>query len=67
MMDMEYVYTAGQNNGRITQSVDGIAGETVNYTYDPLNRLASASATNGTWGQSYAYDGFGNVTQKSVT
>ena len=66
-MDMQYKYTAGQNNGRIFQSVDGVAGETVNYTYDKLNRLAAAGATNGTWGQAFAYDGFGNLTGKTVT
>ena len=67
MMDMQYVYAAGQNNGRITQSIDGVANETVNYTYDALNRLASANATNGIWGQGFTYDGFGNLTQKVVT
>ena len=61
------MYTAGQNNGRIVQSVDGVAGETVNYTYDALNRLATAGTTNGTWGQAFAYDGFGNLTGKTVT
>jgi RHS repeat-associated protein len=66
-MDMQYIYTAGQNNGRIVQSIDGVAGETVNYTYDALNRLATAGATNGTWGQAFAYDGFGNLTGKTVT
>ena len=67
VMDMQYVYPAGQNNGRITQAVDGISGETVVYTYDAVNRLASAAATNGTWGQAFAYDGFGNLTGKTVT
>jgi RHS repeat-associated protein len=67
MMDMQYVYQAGQNNGRIVQSIDGIAGETVNYTYDPLNRLSAASATNGSWGQAFTCDGFGNLTAKTVT
>ena len=47
--------------------MDGAAGETVNYTYDKLNRLATAGATNGTWGQAFAYDGFGNLTGKTVT
>jgi RHS repeat-associated protein len=66
-MDMQYIYTAGQNNGRIVQSIDGVAGETVNYTYDALNRLATAGATSATWGQAFAYDGFGNLTGKTVT
>jgi RHS repeat-associated protein len=67
MMDMQYVYTGGANNGRIAQSIDGVGNETVNYTYDALNRLAGAGATNGTWGQGYTYDGFGNLVGKAVT
>jgi RHS repeat-associated protein len=61
----QYVYTAGQNNGRISQSISG--GQTVNYTYDSLNRLSTAQATDGTWGNAYSYDGFGNLTAKTVT
>jgi RHS repeat-associated protein len=62
IMDMQYNYTAGANNGRISSSVDYIAGETVNYTYDLLNRLATAATTTGSWAQAYSYDGFGNLT-----
>jgi YD repeat-containing protein len=64
-MDLQYIYSTGQNNGRISSSIDNVLGETVNYTYDSLNHLASASATNGAWSQSYSYDGFGNLTYKS--
>ena len=39
-MDMQYNYTAGQNNGRIASSQDYISGETVQYAYDGLLRLA---------------------------
>jgi len=67
VMDMQYQYSPTQNNGRITQSTDGILGETVNYTYDALNRLIGATATNGAWGSSYTYDGFGNLTGKTPT
>jgi len=59
-MDMEYVYSTSQNNGRITSSIDHISGETVTYTYDKLNRLQVASG-NG-WSGTYTYDGFGNMT-----
>ena len=62
-MNMTYNYSSTQNNGRITSSVDGITGESTTYTYDALNRLTSAS--NSLWGQSYGYDGFGNLTSKS--
>jgi hypothetical protein len=32
-----------------------------------LSRLASAAATSAVWGQSYSYDGFGNLTDQIVT
>jgi YD repeat-containing protein len=60
-----YTYSATQNNGRITQSSDASTG-TVNYGYDSLNRLSSASSTGG-WGETFTYDGFGNLTDKTVT
>ncbi len=66
MMDMEYVYPATQNNGRITQSVDHISGETVQYTYDVLNRLTRAETTSAAWGQAFTYDLFGNLTAKTA-
>jgi RHS repeat-associated protein len=66
-MDMEYRYTAGQNNGRIAQSKDWIAGEEVTYAYDSLQRLISAQTTGPEWGNSFSYDGFGNLTGKTVT
>jgi RHS repeat-associated protein len=66
-IDMQYIYPAGQNNGRISQTTDGVTGETVNYTYDALNRLATAQATSGAWGNAYSYDGWGNLTGKAVT
>jgi len=66
MMNMQYIYTAGQNNGRVAATIDGYLPETVNYTYDSLNRLSNATATNGAWSQSYTYDGFGNLTSKSA-
>ena len=43
------------------------------YTYDALNRLIAAStaaasdAVTTPWGQGFGYDGFGNLTAKSVT
>jgi len=67
VMDMQYVYPGGQNDGRIAQSIDGVLNQTVNYTYDALNRLTAAQATGGQWGQAYTFDGFGNLTAKTVT
>jgi YD repeat-containing protein len=67
---MTYNFSTTQNNGRIVSAVDGITGENVSYTYDSLNRLIAAATTNSSgpiWGNSYSYDGFGNLTGKTVT
>ena len=66
-VNIAYNYSSTQNNGKITSQTDNISGEQVVYAYDALNRLASAAATSGSWGQSYAYDGFGNLTDQNVT
>jgi RHS repeat-associated protein len=66
-MDMQYVYPAGQNNGRVSQTIDGVTGETVSYTYDGLNRLSTAQTADSSWGQAYTYDGWGNLSGKTVT
>src|SRR5262249_4301537 len=34
VLDMEYRYSATQNNGQITQQKDWVSGEEVTYTYD---------------------------------
>ena len=52
-IDLEYVYTAGQNNGRIAQQIDHVSGEQVTYQYDQLNRLAHAETLDNSWGLSY--------------
>jgi YD repeat-containing protein len=57
-----YNYPAGSNNGKITSSV--INGETVTYQYDSLNRLIAATSS-ASWGEQYAFDGFGNLTTKT--
>ena len=67
VLDQQYIFPTGQNNGRISRMIDNGVGETVDYTYDKLNRLSTAAATNGAWGQSYSYDGFGNLNAKTVT
>jgi YD repeat-containing protein len=55
------------NNGEITKYKDHITGEEVNYAYDSLNRLITASTTGPEWGLSFRYDGFGNKLSQSVT
>ncbi len=63
-LNAQYNYSATQNNGKNTSQTDGLSGEQVTYTYDSLNRLASANGSG--WGQSYNYDGFGNLTDQNV-
>jgi RHS repeat-associated protein len=65
--DEEYLYRAGQNNGRIVQSIDHILNETVNYSYDALNRLTSAEEASGKWGNAFSYDGWGNMNGQTWT
>ena len=60
-MNMTYNYSATQNNGQTVSSVDAVTGETITYQYDALKRLLSASGKN--WGETYTYDGFGNLNQ----
>jgi RHS repeat-associated protein len=70
-LNITYAYSSTQNNGKITSQTDNISGEQVVYTYDALNRLLKAeTATNAgvtQWGQQFTYDGFGNLTDTSVT
>src|ERR1039457_579060 len=66
VLNMQYGYSATQNNGKIAMQNDLLGGEQVNYVYDSLNRLISAITTGQTWGQGYNYDPFGNLTAKIV-
>ena len=60
-MGVQYSYgLPGKDNGQIA-SIGGVS-----YTYDAVNRLATAQA-GSTWGQSFVYDQFGNLLQKNVT
>jgi YD repeat-containing protein len=61
---LQYTYSATQNNGQITQGTDGLTGETTVYQYDALKRLTSAS--NSAWNEAFNYDGFGNLTGKTL-
>jgi len=63
---MQYNYPpGGSNNGQVLSTNDNISGEGVGYMYDSLKRLIAAQA--GSWGESYSYDGFGNLTAKTPT
>lgn len=66
VQDLTYTY---DNNGNVTKIVDASntnASKTVDYTYDDLNRLLSATATAVASGQStythnYTYSAIGNI------
>jgi RHS repeat-associated protein len=68
-LNITYNYSSTQNNGKIISQTDAISGEQIQYTYDSLNRLATATASgiSSPWGQSYTYDGFGNLLDQTVT
>ena len=66
--DLQYTYSATQNNGQITKMNSlQYPSEEVNYSYDSLGRLSAAWTTGPTWGQSFVYDGWGNRTDQLVT
>jgi YD repeat-containing protein len=80
-INLTYTYsTSGQNNGKILSQTDAITGESITYAYDSLNRLicayggtsttpltgCSTVPSGTTWGQGFQYDGFGNLTAKTV-
>ena len=68
-VDLEYTFaTNGTNNGRIQSMKDWVSGEQVTYTYDALNRLATATSNDPPApGTAFTMDGFGNLTGQSVT
>ncbi len=68
-LSINYTFPSTYNNGKISSQTDTVSGETVTYTYDALNRLATAenqSTFSPSWGQQFTYDGFGNLTNTSV-
>ncbi len=60
-LELEYDYSATANNGNLAMQVIRQPGHTwtQNYTYDSLNRLASAVEANG-FSRTYGYDRYGN-------
>jgi len=61
-----YDLGGGANNGNIASITNNLnTGRTQNFTYDYMNRLASAQsqATSGAdcWGDTYGYDRYGNL------
>ena len=60
LLSLSYSYEA---NGNISQIVDATRSETLNSTYDELDRLLSAS---GTENRNYAYNSIGNMTSRNT-
>ena len=67
LVDVEYRYSASNNDGRLWQRKNWVSGEEVTYQYDQLGRLSTAATTSTAWRLSWAFDGFGNRLQQSVT
>jgi hypothetical protein len=70
-LDHTYSYGAA-NNGNISSITNNLnTGRSQSFTYDNMNRLASAQsqATTGAdcWGDSYGYDRYGNLLTMTVT
>jgi RHS repeat-associated protein len=70
LLNLSYSYDqgSGKNNGSVVQITNGRdTTRTTAYTYDQLNRLATAQTPSAaTWGDSYVYDAWGNLLQKNV-
>jgi RHS repeat-associated protein len=81
VLDLKYNFSlgAGDNGNLLGFTNDKDSNRSVAYTYDALNRLASAATPNadcslvtGTsltknWGESFTIDAWGNLTGKTVT
>ena len=66
-LNLVFTYGVATNNGNVqtqTITVPGLSQPFIqNYTYDELNRIASATETNNvsqTWTQGFGYDRYGN-------
>ncbi len=64
-VNLTYNYPTGTNNRKVGSMYNAVSGETVTYTYDSLNRMATANGSG--WGEAYTFDPFGNLTTKHVT
>ena len=80
LMDLKYNFGSGTNdNGNVlavTNDMD--SNRSVTYSYDTLNRIASATTANTdctvlstgitkNWGESFTIDAWGNLTNRTVT
>jgi RHS repeat-associated protein len=64
-----YEYNEGfANNGKIATITDNLdSTKSIAYTYDELNRLATAATSGPDWGLSWGYDRYGNRLNQAVT
>jgi RHS repeat-associated protein len=73
LFKLNYGYAQnGGNNGQITSVANpGEPGQSVNYVYDALARLSTATSVGSSgypqWGLSFAYDRYGNRTDQNQT
>jgi RHS repeat-associated protein len=51
----------------VTDPFNSADNQTCNYIHDDLSRIAQADCATGGWGQSFAYDPFGNITKSVLT
>jgi len=67
LMDHAFNYgPQGSNNGNVMSVADQLnPARTQSFTYDPLNRLATANESR--WGLGFVYDPWGNRLQQNVT
>ncbi len=71
LQDATYTYDANNNITQVVDASDTDGSKTVNYVYDDLNRMTSATATavaagQSTYTQTYAYNAIGNITSGPV-
>ncbi len=52
-----------QSNGNVSQVLDSLRNETLNYTYDDLDRL---TRVNGSYNRTFDYDTIGNITSRDT-
>jgi RHS repeat-associated protein len=51
----------------ITDPFNGANTQTCNYQHDDVSRIAQVDCGSGAWGQSFAYDPFGNITKNVLS
>ncbi len=67
VLSLTYDFHAGSgDNGNVYTVTNGNnPNRTANYTYDGLNRIASAWSSGPQWGETYTIDAWGNLTNRS--